>query len=217
MSKERLELLDLFYGVNGKALTIPEIASMYNIDYIKMHDKISDARDAAIVINSGIDRGLDLDKSLYVQYVLDPAIYFTLEARAVLKLFIVDNKTYDEISSLLGLTKYRISNIITENVRKMDGYRFGLFEVERIDEDTLNSVFDYFGDDFLIIVAFLSNKYWSGFFKLSLLSNKCQHSFCSSKYHLPCINEFLNKSTLYSIPSISIISFSSQKFSKTNP
>ena len=149
MTKERLELLDLFYGVNGKALTIPEIAALYNMDYIKMHDKISDARDAAIVINSGIDRGLDLDKSLYVQYVLDPAIYFTLEARAVLKLFIVDNKTYDEISGLLGLTKYRISNIITENVRKMDGYRFGLFEVERIDEDTLNSVFDYFKDSFL--------------------------------------------------------------------
>ena len=31
----------------------------------------------------------------------------------------------------------------------MDAYRFGLFDVERIDEDTLNNVFDYFGDAFL--------------------------------------------------------------------
>lgn len=149
MSEERLELLDLFYGVSGKALSLQEMAVLYNMDYIKLHDKVSDARDAAIFINAGMDRGLDLDKSLYVPYVLDKRIYFTLEARAVLKLFIIDNKTYDEISSLLGLSKYRISNIITENVRKMDGYRFGLFEIENVTSDELDKVFEYYGDVFL--------------------------------------------------------------------
>ena len=92
MTSERLELLDLFYGVNGKVLSMQEIADMYHMDYIKMHDKISDAREAAIIINAGMDRGLDIDKSLYVPYVLDRGISFTLETRYVLKLFIVDNK-----------------------------------------------------------------------------------------------------------------------------
>ena len=46
--KEKIELLDLFYGYKCKALTIPEIAEMYGEDYIKMHDKISNARESAI-------------------------------------------------------------------------------------------------------------------------------------------------------------------------
>ena len=149
MSKERLELLDLFYGVNGKALSMQEIAKMYNMDYIKMHDKISDARDAAIVINAGMAKGLDIDKNLYIPYVLDKAYYFTLETRAVLKLFIIDNKTYDEISLILGLTKYRISNIITDSIRKMDAYRFGLINVFRISSNELERFFLEYEDVFL--------------------------------------------------------------------
>ena len=149
MSEERLELLDLFYGVNGKPLSLQEMATLYNMDYIKLHDKVSDARYAAIVINAGIDRGLDIDKSLYVPYVLDKGIYFTLEARAVLKLFIVDNKSYDEISNILGLTKYRISNIITDGIRKMDSYRFGLNEAFKITSEELEEIFNTYSNVFL--------------------------------------------------------------------
>ncbi|MGN1372335.1 MAG: RNA polymerase sigma factor RpoD/SigA [Candidatus Coprovivens sp.] len=149
MSTERLELLDLFYGVNGESLSIQEIALMYNMDYIKMHDKLSDARDAAIIINAGMNKGLDIDKKRYVPYILDKSYNFTLETRLVLKLFIIDNKTYDEISNMLGLTKYRISNIITDGIRKIDAYRFGINDVFRISREELEKLFNIYEDVFL--------------------------------------------------------------------
>lgn len=148
LSRERIELLDLFYGVNGVVLSIQEIAELYNVDYVKMHDKISTARNAAILINAGFSRGLDIDKKVYIPYLLDSAYSFPDEHRVVLKLFFIENKSYEEISNILGLTKYRISNIITEDIRKMDAYRFGLIDVFRISKEEIETVFAYYKDVF---------------------------------------------------------------------
>ena len=148
--KEKIELLDLFYGYKCKALTIPEIAEMYGEDYIKMHDKISNARESAIFTYSGFSQRLDIDKRKYKPYILDPIYSFTEETRTVLKMYIVQDKTYDEISKELGLTKYRISNIVTDGIRKIDNYRFGLSSVFRITELELDEFFKlydkYFND-----------------------------------------------------------------------
>ena len=141
-SKERIELLDLYYGYSKEPLTILEIAKMYDMDYIKLHDKISDAREAAILMYSGFTQKLDIDKTLYIPYIMDSAYYFTDETRAVLKLFFIEDKDYGEISKVMGLSKYRISNIITDSIRKMDNFRFGISEVFRISEVELENFFN---------------------------------------------------------------------------
>ncbi len=148
LSDERIELLDLFYGVNGDAMSIPEIAEMYNMDYIKMHDKISDAREAAILINTGVSQKLEINKKLYIPFIKKQCYVFTPETREVLRLYLVENLSHGEIGSRLGLSNYRVSNIVTDGIRKIDNYRFGLSEYYDIDRRTLKDVFEYYNGSF---------------------------------------------------------------------
>lgn len=147
-SAKRFELLDLFYGVDGPAHSIGEIATMYDEDYIKMHDMISDAREAAILLYSGFGNKLDIDKKLYRPFVDRPIYEFTPETREVLHMFLIDDCSYDEISQKMGITKYRVSNIITDGVRKIDNYRFGITPVLSITRKELLAFFQYYSDCF---------------------------------------------------------------------
>lgn len=140
----RIELLDLAYGVNGKPLSISEMATMYNMDYIKMHDLIREARDAAIIFYTGRRQKIDIDKNIYIPYVKDYSYEFVPETREVLSFFLIDDMDYGEIAEEMGLTRYRVSNIITEGIRKIDNYRFGVSEAFKISKKELEDVFEYF-------------------------------------------------------------------------
>ena len=142
----RKEILDLYYGVNTEPYSITALAKKYNMNYSKMNDLCSDVRDSAINLYSGRKLTIDINKSKYIPYIIDPHYTFTNETREVLKLFMIENKTYDEISKITGLSKTRISNIITEIVRKMDNYRFGLTKVIIISKEELDNIFDYYKD-----------------------------------------------------------------------
>lgn len=147
-ASKRIELLDLFYGINGKAYSIMEIAEMYGEDYIKMHDMISDAREAAITLYCGNSNRLEINKKLYIPFVNDKIYDFTEETRLALKMYLIDNCDYDEISKRLGVSKYRVSNIITDGIRKIDAYRFGITEVLRIGTKELEEFFNYYKNNF---------------------------------------------------------------------
>lgn len=140
-SAKRLELLDLFYGVFGRPYTISEMASMYGVPYIKMHDMISDAREAAISLYSGRGGKLEIDKRIYRPFVNNPAYEFTSETRAILHMFLIENKDYGEIEQETGLTKYRISNIVTDGIRRIDSYRFGITPVRFMTFEELDAFF----------------------------------------------------------------------------
>lgn len=145
-TSKRIEVLDLYYGVSGKPHTILELAEKFKMDYIKMHDFCSDARDLAIHLFSGIKSRIDIDKSLYVSYITDLHYDFTAETRSILNLFIIEGKTYDEIGKITGLNRTRISNIITDGIRKMDNYRFNIISPFNISEEELNDFFKYYDD-----------------------------------------------------------------------
>lgn len=145
-SIEKVEYLDLYYGVKGKIYTIPEIAEMYGMDYIKMHDIIRGARDLAINLFSGIKRKIEIDKKLYIPYIEDLHYDFTKETRDILKLFIIEGKSYDEISKITSLNKTRISNIITDGIRKIDNFRFGISQCFIINDEELNDFFAYYNN-----------------------------------------------------------------------
>lgn len=148
LSSFRIELLDLSYGVDGEPLSISELALKYDMDYIKMHDLVSDAREAAINIYSGRYQKLDLDKEIYIPYVKDYLYDFVPETREVLSFFLIDDMDYGEIALEMGLTRYRVSNIVTDGIRKIDNYRFGLSEVLRITSEELENLFSYYDDNF---------------------------------------------------------------------
>ena len=63
-------------------------------------------------------------------------------------MYLIDNCDYDEISKRLGVSKYRVSNIITDGIRKIDAYRFGITEVLRIGTKELEEFFNYYKNNF---------------------------------------------------------------------
>ena len=138
---QRIRILDLFYGANGKAYTIQELAEMFNVDYVKMHDMCHYARDLAISLFNGYGKKLNIDKKIYKPYIRGQRYKFVPETKKVLKLFLVKNKTYDEISEITSLNKTRISNIITDAIRNIDNYRFGISTCNFISPEELSEFF----------------------------------------------------------------------------
>ncbi len=149
LDQRRIEVLDLYYGVNDRSWSISEIAEKYGMDYIKMHDYISDAKNAAIMIHIGRSNRLDIDKNVYIPYITDYAYEFIPETREILSLYLIDEWTYDELSEEFGLSKYKISNLITEAIRKIDHYRFGVSEAFKITKEELEEFFIYYSSSFL--------------------------------------------------------------------
>lgn len=145
-SDEKMEYLDLYYGVKGRTYTVSEIAEMFQIDYIKMHDIIRSARNLAINLFSGIKRTIEFDKKLYIPYIEDSHYDFTKETRDILKLFIIEGKTYDEISKITSLNKKKISNIITDGIRKIDNFRFDISKCFILNEEELEEFFAYYNN-----------------------------------------------------------------------
>ena len=162
LSKDRIELLDMFYGIGIKEMSITEIAEATNQTVIKTHDLIRDARNYAINLYTNRSLRIDIDKELYKPFVLNNLYEFTEETRNILKLYLIDNLDYSEISKITGLNKTRISNIVTEGVRKIDYYRFGISKVFIVSE---SEIYNYFynrelNDDIknIILLRFKNNK-----------------------------------------------------------
>ena len=169
LGEDKITLLDLFYGVNGPEVKIIEMAEMFNRDYIDIHDRVRDAREYAISLYYNRTTTIDIDKDIYKQYVFGEDYNFTDETRYIMDLFINQDKTYEEIDEITGLGRYRISNIITEAIRKMDMYRFGIIGETKLDlEEFKTFMFEnkkYFEDT---IIALLYDRYFEGYDSNSL-------------------------------------------------
>lgn len=150
LTTQRIKILDMAYGVDGVVYSIQEIADYLGVDYIKGHDLISDAREYCINLYANRSNRIDIDKSIYIPY-LDSKYDFTVETRSILKMFLIEGLSYDEISLRTKLTKYRISNIITDGIRKIDNYRFRINTLEEISLNDLNNVFELYKDSFSLI------------------------------------------------------------------
>lgn len=148
-SEERVKLMDLFYGVDGEPMPIKEIHKKFypNLTYIKVHDLVSDAREAAINVYINKKHKIDIKPEDYLPYLTQEYEY-TDDTRKILLMFLRDNRSYDEISKEMGLNKTRISNIITDGIRRIDHYRLGILHARKIDGELLNAVYEYFPDSF---------------------------------------------------------------------
>ncbi|HAB66141.1 MAG TPA: hypothetical protein DCE23_02115 [Firmicutes bacterium] len=145
-TEERVHLLDLFYGVDSDPLSIKEIAKLYpSLTYIKVHDMISDAREAAINIYINKKHKIEITKKDYLPYLSEQYDY-TDETRKILIMFLEQDLDYEEISKRTGLNRTRISNIITDGIRKIDHYRLGVLKARKISTVTLKDIYKLFGD-----------------------------------------------------------------------
>ncbi len=134
LGDKRIKILDMYFGVNGPTYSIKEIASKLNVDYEKFLSDLRTIRRYAITLYNGEIKTINIDKNIYGKYLtIDTKILSPIQ-KDILRMIINENKSYDEISTLTGLTTYRISTIISQTLFKIDTYRFGIIKENPLNE-----------------------------------------------------------------------------------
>jgi len=142
VNTEKRELLDLYYGVNGEAKTIAEISNLYKISEEEMRTIIWGIRRHLLSLYSKIDGKINADKNTYISYILDKKYELNSEVREVLKLFFIDNLTYEEIALKLNKKSREVAELVSKGLHKIDTYRFGIDRPISITQSDLNEYFN---------------------------------------------------------------------------
>lgn len=142
-SDDKIEVMDLYFGINGEPLTRKELAIKYNMSRTEFSNFFEPTIMYALRLYSNLGKYIEIDKSLYIPYVENPQYKFVPETRELLKKFLIENKSYEEMSKETGLKTTRISNIITAAIRKIDFFRYGVSESLVVTEDELEAYFKY--------------------------------------------------------------------------
>lgn len=132
-SENRIMAMNMFYGIDGEALSIMEIAEIFGTSYDTMHEFIAKTRKTAISLYINRSGLVDIDRDIYIPYVLDLAYSFVPLTREILIMVLVKEMTYSEVKEELGkkgikIELNRISNIVKDGLRKIDTYRFNLVD-----------------------------------------------------------------------------------------
>ncbi len=143
-TEQKLKVLDLYFDVFERTHSRTEMAKMLNIDSTDLNNLLQPALELANKLYSGIVSTLEIDKELYIPYILQPYCEFVPETRKILKLYLIESKTYEEISKLTQLTTTKISNIVTSGIRKIDFYRFNIIEPFLIEKNELDEIFKFY-------------------------------------------------------------------------
>lgn len=139
---EKRELLDLYYGVNGEAKTTTEISILYKKSEEKMRTIIWRIRRHLLSLYSKVDGKINVDKDTYIPYILDKKYELNSEVRKVLKLFFIDNLTYEEIALKLNKKSREVAELVSRGLQKIDTYRFGIDRPISITHSDLNEYFN---------------------------------------------------------------------------
>lgn len=124
---DKIEMMDLYFGVEGSTHTRKELESMYGKSREELNSILQPTLEKATNLYCGIDKRIEIDKNLYIPYLLKPYYDIVTETKELLELFLVANKSYEEINELYPqLSTTKISNIITSGIRRIDNYRFGI-------------------------------------------------------------------------------------------
>lgn len=134
-SENRIMAMNMFYGIDGEAMSILEIAEVFDVERNKMRDYLSNIRQTAIALYTNRSNLRDVNEDIYIPYVLNKAYSFTDVNRDILKMYLIQELSYADIMEELKkqdikLSQRQISNIVTEALRKIDFYRFGIVEAD---------------------------------------------------------------------------------------
>ncbi|MDE6292478.1 MAG: hypothetical protein K2L98_02220, partial [Bacilli bacterium] len=132
-SENRIIAMNMLYGIDGEAMSISEIAEVFDVDRNKMSDYLAKIRQTAIALYTNRSNLRDVNEDIYIPYVLNKAYSFTHTNRDILKMYLIQELSYADIKEELKkkdikLSQQQISNIVTEALRKIDFYRFGILE-----------------------------------------------------------------------------------------
>lgn len=123
---KQVEILDLYFGYKGKKQSVYGIQKTLGLKYEEARDKLSNAKSAAqsIFLNRSSKKIIETD--YYIPYILDENCDLNDIHRKLLKGYLIDKKTYDELSKEYKLSKHEVSSNILDALMKIDFYRFNI-------------------------------------------------------------------------------------------
>ncbi len=141
LQPNRMKMLDMFYGIEGRNHTIQQIADEFHQTYDDAKDTLSKAK--RVVLSAFLDKRSTktIDQAMYVPYVEDESYDIKPANRTVLKKFLIEGKTYEEIADELKITRRDVSNNFLEGIMKIDYYRFGILQ-KKISKDEQKSLLE---------------------------------------------------------------------------
>lgn len=140
ISNQHQKVLKLYYGIDCQPYTISDIAEILGEEKRIVHDRIFDANDRILKIYLSQNLiGKIIDSEIYQPYIENCQYELTYETRMILIKHLLEKKDYQTISHETGLSTIRISNIITDGIRKLDFYRFNIIPAFTINKESLKS------------------------------------------------------------------------------
>lgn len=187
---ERIKILDMYYGVNGY-YSLKDIADELGIPYLEAHSKVRKSREFAISIYINHSGSINLlSKNKYLPYLKNKNFELTDDNREIVRLFVEDGLSYDDIASRFGLNNYKVSNIVTDTIRKIDMYRFGILDFSSYLVYEIREICAYYDWDELSI-KIICDKY-----KLGLNTEQLSVKYCLPKEQINRISALFNKDSL---------------------
>lgn len=141
LGQRRIEVLDLYYGVDKERLTPKEIALLLNEDVRKIHGEIYSAIDYLDSLYNHNFKERSINFKTYLPFLLDRKYTFSDDIRKVLQLYLREELSYEEIAQTLNLSRSKVTNLIDEGLRRIDFYRFGIVKPTKIELVDLEKFF----------------------------------------------------------------------------
>ncbi|MDE6142319.1 MAG: hypothetical protein K2G03_06915, partial [Bacilli bacterium] len=99
--ENRIIAMNMFYGIDGEAMSILEIAEVFGVEKDKMHDYLAKTRKTAMALYINRSCLRDVDEDIYIPYVLNKAYPFTDLNREILLMYLIQELSYAEIKEEL--------------------------------------------------------------------------------------------------------------------
>ncbi len=135
LPSDRISILDKFYGIESPKYSIQQIADEEKISYEEARSNLQEAKRSALRIYLGRHNTKIIEESYYIPYILDDSIDLSDETRTMLREFLIEKKSYEEIERLHGIDKRkknqqrRVATVIASGLLKIDYYRFGIYKL----------------------------------------------------------------------------------------
>lgn len=125
-SEQNIQILDLYFGVNGPEHTRREIAEIFNISEDEVRGIINQLIYKCKKIYCGIDYKSEINKQLYLSYIKEGKVHLEGKTYYILIYYLDKNMSVRDIAKLYQLTEDCINNLIDKTIFDIDCYRFGI-------------------------------------------------------------------------------------------
>lgn len=136
-------ILSMHRGIGyDKEYDVKEIADNLNMPIVSIHDSLMYIEEKLYELLYGVSSyGERKDNSDFKEYINSIKYDFNPQTRSILRDYIIADKSYDSLAQQYGLSKYQISNIITEGIRRINFYKYKIINDVYVDESDLESFF----------------------------------------------------------------------------